>query len=334
MLSNKRIIFLIIFILLANFPISFARTTLRQRIKERINVLKKHDINDKEQNNGKYNFTIKHNDLVRYYVLYVPKTYNNKSKIPLIINLHGGFGNGKQQCKMSGFYKLADENDFIVACPDGTGMISPRKFNFWNDGYLDSPAKKKNIDDVGFILKMIKDIEAKFNIDKNKIYSTGISNGAIMSYKLACKYPDKIAAIAPVAGSMTNLFSECNSCEPVPIIIFHGIEDTHIPYYGGKGKEAVSDYNHPSIQKTLSFWLSKNNLSSKPTKTGYIGKAKFEQYGSDNNPGQIILWTLEDGGHNWPGSNPTSKGKLGNINQDISASEKIWEFFKNHSKIK
>ena len=280
-------------------------------------------------NPGTYDYSFEHGGLTRTFQVYVPSSYD-KSPTPLLFNLHGGFGNGKQQCEMSGMYRVSDEKGFILVCPDGTpgddGIIKS-KFLYWNDGVItNSPAYQNNVDDVGFVEEMLDHIGERFNVDNSRVYSTGLSNGAILSYRLACELSDRITAVGPVAGTMGKPPMQCNPPRQVPIINFQGIEDTNIPYYGGMGS-GFAEYEFPSVQDSIGMWISINGLSLTPTDTGRVGQyAKYEAYGNEGQA-QVVLWTLEDGAHTWPGGEAILGGRTGNVNQDISASEVMWEFF-------
>lgn len=283
---------------------------------------------------GEYRFNLEQGILTRTFFVYIPeKNYKNNAR-PVIFNLHGGFGNGEQQCDMSNMMKVADKYGFIVVCPDGTndpngGPLS-KNILYWNDGQIGTPAELNNVDDVGFIEAIIEYLDSEFNINKKKIYSTGISNGAILSFKLACEIPDKITAIAPVAGSMCNLTKECNPSRSVPVMMFNGKEDTNIPYEGGLGS-GFAKYTFPPVLDSVNFWVRINKLSVEPSDTGKIGNATYTIYGKKNEA-QIILWTLEDGAHTWPSGNPVlGERLLGNVNEDIDASEEMWKFFEKYT---
>jgi polyhydroxybutyrate depolymerase len=284
---------------------------------------------------GDYQFTLFHNGIERSYFVHIPTDYD-QTPTALVLNLHGGFGNGQQQCKKSKINAVSDANGFIVVCPTGSNK-GGTSFYFWNDGYLVTNIAE-DADDIAFIIAMIKDLKSMYNIDEARIFSTGMSNGAIMSYRFACELSDVVAAIAPVAGSMVGYFETslpvfCDPQRPVPVIIIHGLLDENIPFEGGIGSDSVVKYDHPSVRQAVEYWIFQNGLSSQPTEEGRIGSAVYEKYGSDDNPGQVVLWALQDGGHSWPGGETVLlKRRLGYVNEDISASEEMWKFFEMHPK--
>ena len=263
--------------------------------------------------------TITHNGLERSYILYVPESYAPNTETPLILNLHGYSSNAGQQMIYSNFYPIADEEGFILVHPEGTTDING--FQFWNSGNL------SEIDDVGFLSALIDQIALEFNINLNRVYSMGMSNGGFMSYRLACELSDKIAAIASVTGSMsTNQITSCNPERPVPVMQIHGTADPTVLYEGNNllGIEPIDN--------VIAFWV---NFNSCNTAAEYydipdvnlldLCTAEHYIYQNGTNDSSVELYKIIDGGHTWPGA--LIPLTLNNTNQDFNASEKIWDFF-------
>ena len=268
--------------------------------------------------------------LDRFYLLHAPARVDKGTPAPLVLNLHGGGGNPAQQERDSGMSAVADQAGFIVAYPAGTGKRKAR-FLTWNIGMTDTYASEHNIDDIGFLRAVIKDISKSYNVDKKRIYVTGFSQGAMMCYRVACEMSDEIAAVAPVSGVMQVPKSDCKPKRAMPIIHFHGLEDPNVAYYGGIGKNAHDKVPRPSVDESVGFWIKQNGLDAKPAGEGRNGNAEFKQYkGKDG--AEIILWTLDDGGHTWPGGESSLPAwKVGKVNKDVQASALIWKFFKDKS---
>ena len=132
----------------------------------------------------------------------MPPNYRKGEKLPLVIALHGGGGNAQNMEMMSGFSEKADKENFAVVYPNGSGRISNNILLTWNAEGCCQYAAENKIDDVGFISALIDKLVGDYGIDSKRIYATGFSNGAMMSFKLGEKIPDKIAAIAPVSGAI------------------------------------------------------------------------------------------------------------------------------------
>ncbi|MEK7812724.1 MAG: PHB depolymerase family esterase, partial [Candidatus Desantisbacteria bacterium] len=267
----------------------------------------------------------------RFYDLHIPQKYDENTSTAVVLVFHGGLGNPAQQRSDSRMDSVADKYGFIVVYPAGTGILEDRLLTF-NSGSGFGYAKENNIDDVGFTRALLDDIETFLNVDKNRVYATGFSNGAFMCYRLAFELSDRIAAFAPVSGVLGVEPSAYNLSKPVPIIHFHGKEDEYVPYEGGVGTKSIEPISHPSVSETIQFWVDHNGCPEEPTEETRIGKAVCTVYAPGKEGSEVILWTLEDGGHTWPGGSSTlSESQVGKINTDISASELMWQFFETHA---
>ena len=263
--------------------------------------------------------TIMHNGLERSYILYVPASYSTNIETPLVLNLHGYSSNAGQQMIYSNFYPIADEEGFILVHPEGTTDLNG--FQFWNSGEL------SEVDDVGFLSTLIDQIALEFNINLNRVYSMGMSNGGFMSYRLACELSDKIAAIASVTGSMsTNQITSCNPDRPVPVMQIHGTADPTV-LYDGNNLLSIE-----SIDNVISFWVNFNNCNTVPNFNNIpdinlldLCTAEHYIYQNGTNDSSVEFYKIINGGHTWPGA--LIPLTANNTNQDFNASEKIWDFF-------
>jgi polyhydroxybutyrate depolymerase len=287
--------------------------------------------------------SIIYKSLKRTFKFYTPPSYDKSVRLPLVIALHGRGGNGESMILVTrkGFNKLADRDGFIVVYPDGVEQN-------WNDGRMDEEANDKahreNIDDVGFISELIDIMIKDHNVDPKKVYITGISNGAIMSYRLACELSDKIAAIAPVDGNIPfGLFPECFASGFVSVLAINNINDPLIPYEGG----TIYGHFHRlnlgkvlSVDESVAFWVNRNMCSTIPVVTQEPDRDPTDgtlvtrkQYINETNGAEVILYAIDGGGHTWPGGfQYLPQWLIGKTSRDIDANEIIWSFFKNHSK--
>jgi polyhydroxybutyrate depolymerase len=163
--------------------------------------------------------------------LYVPTSLPKGTRVPLVVVLHGGFGVADGAAKQTGFDAQAERGKFLVVYPQGI-------LRSWNAGICCGPAMKNNVDDVRFITTLLDRLEADYRIDTRRVYATGISNGGMMAYRLACEAPDRFAAIAPVAATLT--ISGCRPPQPVSLLHIHGMEDGNVPFAGGVGLAVFS----------------------------------------------------------------------------------------------
>jgi len=271
-----------------------------------------------------------HGGRTRTYLLHIPSSYNGENPMPLVIALHGGGGNSENMQGKTGFDQLADEEGFIVVYPDGTGRFENRLLT-WNSGHCCGYAHENNIDDVGFIRALIEKLQQTLTIDSNMIFITGHSNGGMMSYRLGSELSDIIAAVAPVAGTIGGNASEDSELWiipepsfPISVIAIHGLLDENVAYDGGHGEKGSGTREDISVNDSIDFWVLYNNCNANP-EIQEIGNIKIDTYKEGTSGTEVVLYTLKNGEHWWPGSEKDPY-------QEISASEIIWEFFKNHPK--
>ena len=205
--------------------------------------------------------TVNVDGLERSYRVHVPVGFNNTRPTPVVLAFHGGGSNAEQMVSFSGLSQKADQGKFIVVYPNGTGRL-PAALT-WNGGICCGHAKENNVDDVAFVRALLDDLEQAVQIDHQRVYATGMSNGAILVYRLASELSECIAAIAPVAGTMG--IPTCNPGRPVPVIHFHGTADESIPFQGGKGPKSLADINFFSVEHSISAWIKANGCTAEPT---------------------------------------------------------------------
>ena len=267
--------------------------------------------------------------LARTYVLYLPADFNTIKNNSLIIALHGRSGSGLEMERLSGFEAIADKEKFIVVYPNGIDRS-------WNDG-RETKAHKEGINDVAFISLLIDEIIAKYNVDKHKIYVTGMSNGAFMSIRLACELSGKIAAIAAVDGTIdTASANYCHPEIPVSIMLIQGTKDPLVPFDGGELKFGAGGtiYSH---RQTIKHWLKIDGCNSNPVISNLNDDANdgtritTTTFENDKNKDEVVSIIVLNGGHTWPGGEPYLPERwIGITSGNMKASEVIWEFFKRH----
>ncbi len=262
-------------------------------------------------------------ELKRPYWVHVPPQYDRKQPTPVVLVLHGALMDGKVMEGFSGMSKTADEHNFIAVYPSG-------QLYTWNAGQF--PGEKNNkTDDVKYLGKVLDDVAIAFNVDKKRIYATGLSNGGMMSYRLASEMSDRIAAIAPVAGTMA--IEKYEPKRPVPVLHFHGTKDLLIPYNGPeKRKDAFGLLSFKSVPDTIAACIQANGCDEKAIETEVEVKAdkvKVTRKEYKNGKAPVVLYVIDRGGHTWPGR-PLPPLLFGVTAMNISANEVMWEFFKKH----
>ncbi|MBK8342576.1 MAG: T9SS type A sorting domain-containing protein [Bacteroidetes bacterium] len=256
--------------------------------------------------------------IYRNYRLYVPAAYSEDTPAPLVFNLHGYTSDAFGQSVYANFNPIADTAGFLTVIPNGTLDIFGKRY--WNCFI----APGTGVDDVAFLSALIDSLDAEYNIDLNREYFTGMSNGGFMSHTLACELSNRIAAIASVAGSIDeDRMPFCDPQHNTPVMQIHGNADGTVPYDGAFG--------FLPVDSVVSYWVKQNHCNEAPTFTAIpdlvpsdLCTAEHYVYNACYKDINVELFKIIDGGHTWPGTAVTF---LGVTNLDINACREIWRFF-------
>jgi len=195
----------------------------------------------------------------------------------------------------------------------------------WNSGNCCGYALDEQVDDVALIRALVRQLSTAYAIDADRVYATGISNGGMMTYRLACEASDLFAAVAPVAGALS---VACEPSEPVSILAIHGTDDQHVLFEGGVPVTSFDTHDRvdPSVQDTLALWAWRDGCSLEPTRD-QAGTVIHDVYPDCDSGLSVELLAIEGGGHVWPGGESPSRTE-----DELDASEAIWAFFEAHPK--
>lgn len=286
---------------------------------------------------GTYEVGLEHGGRQRIYIVHVPPAASAGQPLPLFVALHGGGGHARQMDDLTHLRRIADREGFLLAFPEAVDKN-------WNDGRsgVGSKAEKENVDDVGYIRAVIEDAAARLPLDRKRVYAAGISNGAIMSSRLACESADSIAAVGLVVGTAPEGFEAwCKPARPVPVIAFLSTGDPLVPFNGGqitaffpfikRGRVAGAD------QLKL-FWAERNACTGTQTVDALEDRTRAddstvirEAFSGCGGGADVVFYRLEGAGHTWPGGKQYLAPLLvGTTNRDIDASELLWQFFAAH----
>jgi polyhydroxybutyrate depolymerase len=252
--------------------------------------------------------------LTRRYLLHIPPGYDPAQSTPLVFTLHGLGVTPELIESWSRLDEVSDQYGFIVVYPQGTNF--PLRWNAGKSSRLTTyPA-----DDVSYIRELISTLQRQLCVDPARIYASGYSNGGGMSNRLACEMSDTIAAIGTVAGAYSPV--TCNPVRATPVIAFHGTSDPIVPYKGSPGNFL------PPVEEWAKEWATRNGceLASQALPTN--GDVSGIEYKNCQDNAAVILYTIDRGGHTWPGGKPIPL--VGKTSQDINASETMWQFFSAH----
>lgn len=249
--------------------------------------------------------TIFHNGINREYVLYIPNSYDGSSAVPLLFNFHGYGGSAGEFINYADMRAEAESDTFILAYPQGSCLDGSSHWNACPPG----EGNKSNVDDFGFVKSMIYEISSQYNVDMERIYAAGYSNGGMMAYGLANYNSELIAAVASVSGAMLDCIGSTR--HPMPVVHLHGTSDDVLPYNGS------NDWN--SAQSTLDHWINFNNTKTNPTlSTDNSGLMTIEHYAYDQGDRSVTVehYKYIGGDHVW--FSATFQGQ--------NTSELVWNF--------
>lgn len=277
---------------------------------------------------GDHVFTIQHDSLTRSYRVHVPASYDPATPAAMLVALHGGGGNMDYQANDAnyGLITKSDREGFIAVFPNGSSRLRSGKFATWNAGHCCGGARDRNVDDVGFIRQVVANLARQMNIDRDRIYATGMSNGGLMAYRLACEASDVFKAIAPVAG--TDNTRSCTPDHPVAVLHIHARNDVHVLFEGGAGPgtrdvSQVTDF--ASVPDTVSRWVRLNGCEALPRRILETPGAYCEAYSPCRGDAEVRLCVTETGGHSWPGGRKPRADEP--PSQALSAADVMWDFF-------
>ncbi|MEM1324091.1 MAG: T9SS type A sorting domain-containing protein [Bacteroidota bacterium] len=286
--------------------------------------------------------TITHDGLQRRYLAFIPSGYNPAQAHELVFVLHGGGGNAQRMFMMTRFDQVADTANFILVFPQGVfsgldGSGNPEYH--WADGRQTTVPDTMGVDDVGFISALIDTFSANYNIDADRIYAAGVSNGGYMSQRLACGLSDRLAAVATVAATFPDsVVQECNNATPLSILIMNGTADALVPTYTGGMASGTGGWVL-STQQMIAIWLSNNSCTNAFSAFNFPNISTSDNswvrkftYSTCSTVTELQHYKIFGGGHAWPGQLFTGPN-TGNVNEDISANEEIWNFFKDQSRV-
>ena len=282
----------------------------------------------------------------REYFVHIPSGYRNKRPAPVVVVFHGGGGKAQKIAKFSGFNRLSETHGFLTIFPQAIDK-------HWSDGreiekFRDHDAKVR---DVVWIKELIENLQSTYSIDAKRIYATGISNGGIFTQRLAIELGQHFAAVASLTAQIALPLAVEKPKNSISVLIMNGTKDPIVPYEGGdvtpplfprlsKILKLPSRGKVISTDATIEFWLRHNGIDTPglvtqlPDRDTTDGSTVERTAWTQTKTGvSVVLFKVIGGGHTWPGRKQYLPVRtVGQTNQDIKASEKIWEFFAQHSK--
>jgi len=275
--------------------------------------------------------------LQRSFVVHAPQSPAGAALRPLVIVLHGAGGNGRNALEQGHWVAKADAEGFIVVAPEGTAEHEDRSKGLlsnpqtWNAGPgIGTLAAARGVDDVGFIRDLIDDLVRTGGVDPRRVFVTGFSNGAAMSFRIGAELSDRVSAIAPVSNAL--LVPVPALARPVSLLLIWGTADPLNPYAGGMVKRGGQHYERPSAVSSWMTWSKslacEGSPSSEALKAGVTRRA-FERC-TGGSAAEFI--SIDGLGHQWPGGKVYVRFLAGSGSDALDATDRIWDFFRAHGR--
>jgi polyhydroxybutyrate depolymerase len=344
----KRISCIPIFCCLALVALSAApaaegplRGMLRERLADRIGQgvapveAKRLAAGEKITAPGRYEIHLQHGGRDRMALVQVPKAIDAAQPLPLVMALHGAGGGALHQADDAnyGLITKSSEAGFVAVFPNGISDASNGLLATWNAGNCCARAREEKVDDVGFLRALAADVGTRLRIAPERVYAIGMSNGAMMAYRLACEAGDVFHGIMAVAG--TDNTQRCAPRQPVPVLHIHAKDDPLVRFDGGPGDRATfgrQSTDFVAVPATIAKWVKLDHAAPTPKRVLEVPGAHCERYESTGTGSAVVqLCVTDSGGHSWPGGGATRAGGEP-PSRAISANDLMWEFFSGTSK--
>lgn len=279
--------------------------------------------------------TVAAGGLTREYMVYAPPECGPARPCAVVMMFHGGGGTASAAMAQTGWEKKADKAGFLAVFPEGVRPrpdLPPRfgaNSQSWNDG---STRFNPGVDDVGFVRRLLADLAANFALDPRRVYATGFSNGASMSFRLGAELPEVVAAIAPVAGAPWVW-----PTSPMPVLYITGTQDSLNPIEGGMptlgpGGKPLGGRVKPPVAASLAAWARANGCPARPETVSTAPGVELTRFAGCQGRSETVYYAVEGLGHTWPGGVRLLPEKwVGPASDKLKATDVIWEFFEKHA---
>ncbi len=273
---------------------------------------------------GTHRLTLTWRGETRQWMLHVPHNLQSGRPTAVVYFFHGGGGNMEHGAddRLYGQVSASDRLGHLLVFPNGHGRLKSGKLATWNAGNCCGAARDDQVDDVGFVRAIHAELGKRFQVDPKQVFAAGMSNGAMMSYRLACEASDLFSAITAVAG--TDNTRSCQPARPVSVLHIHAKDDERVLFNGGAGKasEHVTDFT--SVADSVARWVGHDACSTTPrTALTQPGVTCVEHDGCQGGS-RVRLCVTDTGGHSWPGG---QKARGGRGSDALSATDEMTRFF-------
>lgn len=263
----------------------------------------------------------------RTYQLFVPPGSGPR---PLVIALHGGGGNGAQVAKSAGLIDKAAREGFILALPEGSSRFG--KLETWNAGGCCAYAMREKIDDIGFIRSMIDELERAQPVDPKRVFVVGMSNGGMMTERVAIELGDRIAGAAVFVGALFG--NEPKPVAAVPMLIVNAEKDEQLPVAGGTSTTGIvrraQGMPYKPSRYAATYWAAANRCTKGPARSETSDYVR-ETWTGCTGGADVDFYIMKGAEHGWPGRGVGRPGVTRNTGK-IDGTALMWDFFSAHQR--
>lgn len=283
---------------------------------------------------GRHRVSLHVDDFDRKLIFITPQGFKRNDTLPIVFFFHGAGGTAQQSSRTYGWAEKADEEKFFAVFPEGLPVRPDKPGSFllnphiWRDERIEM--QPRGVNDVHFFEDMLHRLQAVLPIDPCRIYVTGFSNGAGMTFTLGSHFSDRIAAIAPVSSQS---FAHVDQlARPLPVYYLTGTADPLIPYHGGTVTMPWGNTRTlPPVQESVDTWGRLDGCPEQPEVLQNNDGVQVLRYGPGHNHAEVLFTTIDGNGHHWPGKpEPLPRAISGPSLDPFSATDRIWDFFKRH----
>lgn len=273
---------------------------------------------------GTHRLSLRWQGEARHWMLHVPPGFQASRPTAVVYFFHGGGGNMAHGAddKLYGQISASDRLGHLVVFPNGHGRLKSGKLATWNAGNCCGAARDDQVDDVGFVRAIHAELLKRFSIDTKKVFAAGMSNGAMMSYRLACDAADLFTAITAVAG--TDNTRVCQPSRPVSVLHIHARDDERVLFNGGAGKASDQVTDFTSVADSVARWVRHDACQTQPRTVMSQPGASCVEHDACQGGSRVRLCVTDTGGHAWPGG---QKARGGRGSDALSATDEMTRFF-------
>jgi len=266
------------------------------------------------------------------YHLHIPSNIST-GPAPLVLVFHGAGGDGKSYLNKNGWAALSEQEGFIVAAPDGLPALPRMPANFrlnprlWNSGQLNPRSPRAGVDDLAFVNALVNDISDRTTIDRGRIFATGHSNGAGMTFKIGAELSTRFAGIATVMGLNTS--EGALPTRALPTLMIIGMRDPLNPMEGGERQLPWGKSTVPPVSQGIQAWSNSLGCTWPAVRDRDDDQIILERFQGCRDGATYTIWYLKGQGHSWPGGKDSGlpESVMGPNVAKVNATSLIWQFF-------